>query len=368
MSSEVQLIQLSGSPTQLLLYDDGIWRDITPPATATTPQDVAAIKNHLSRVMTDLNANPASVNPAALGFRAPFVQLYRELIPTEVDRLLVRVANAAPPGEPPRLKIFGRGADWIPWELLHDGTGFLGTRFVVARLPIMPHNTGVPGDKVRPVSSVHNLLGQQALPDPLLAAWKSTFDAVPAGVQRTYPDENGANYPTLQELDSARQADVLHVTCHGRVRDDDKSYYWTLHGGSPDRLRYHVNNGTAKNAGLTNRPLVFGNACVPAVAGEDLDLAEIVNGFGASFMIGGALNFIGTLAPITNSVAIAFARRFYEHLFGSNGTGPITVGEALLATKRSFAHENLHDPSYLFYCLYGPPDVTYKLTPPANVT
>ncbi len=44
---------------------------------------------------------------------------------------------------------------------------------------------------------------------------------------------------------------------------------------------------------------------------------------------------------------------------GSSGATGLPVGEALRKTKESFAVEHAKDPSYLFYCLYGPSDSTY---------
>jgi hypothetical protein len=99
---------------------------------------------------------------------------------------------------------------------------------------------------------------------------------------------------------------------------------------------------------------VFGNAC--ASAGADL---AALQGFGASFMVGGALNFVGTFAPITKTMAVEFAKRFYANLFGDNVRPPLPIGEALRATKASFVAQSCTDPSYLFYCLYGPCDSTY---------
>jgi hypothetical protein len=57
-------------------------------------------------------------------------------------------------------------------------------------------------------------------------------------------------------------------------------------------------------------------------------------------------------------MAVQFAKRFYVNLFGNGGPG-LTVSQAVWATKKSFQAENATDPSYLFYCLYGPHDTTY---------
>jgi CHAT domain-containing protein len=136
-------------------------------------------------------------------------------------------------------------------------------------------------------------------------------------------------------------------------------YFWTLDHLNPSYFDYRVTPTIAQTVVLSSRPLVFGNACA-SVAAQTIDLASL-QGFGSSFLVAGALNFIGTFAPITKSMAVAFAKRFYERLLGGAQSPGLPIAEALRATKQSFADENCTDPSYLFYCLYGPADSTYRV-------
>jgi hypothetical protein len=148
----------------------------------------------------------------------------------------------------------------------------------------------------------------------------------------------------------------VHVTCHGGLKDDKREAYWTLDHTNPITFDYRIYQSFVRTLGLVSRPLVFGNAC--ASAGTQTDLAAL-QGFGAAFLSGGgALNFVGTFAPITRTTAVVFAERFYAQLFSG-----LPVGEALRRTKAGFAAQDLKDPSYLFYCLYGPPDSTYVAVP-----
>jgi CHAT domain len=143
------------------------------------------------------------------------------------------------------------------------------------------------------------------------------------------------------------------------MKDSGQSgYFWTLDHQHRNFIEYRITTGVAQATEFSQRPLVFGNACLSAAA-QSTDLTA-PQGFGGSFMIGGALNFVGTLAPITKTMAVTFAKRFYVRLFGSAEQPALPIGEALRATKESFAAENYSDPSYLFYCLYGPCDSTYK--------
>jgi hypothetical protein len=351
---------VSEGPPQVLLDDGGIWRDtVALPVFAPQTKLRADIEAYLSGVMKQVGqVPPIPVPPQGIGFRTRFASLMQNLLPPEVRAALQQATAVA--GPRPQLNIFFRtGAEWIPWELLHDGTDFLGLRFAVARYPIVLQATQMRGARARVVKQVYSLLARDVLQDAVLANWEGTFDGIapsPAW-QRRYP--NGAGiYPTLQQLDDARNADVVHVTCHGGLKDGMNEYYWTLDHQNPQYFDYRITTSIAQSAGLAARPLVFGNACASAgLGGADLGAMQ---GFGASFMVGGALNFIGTFAPVTKTMAIVFARRFYERLFGFGGNPVLPIAEALRATKQSFADEGTTDPSYLFYCLYGPSDSTYK--------
>jgi CHAT domain-containing protein len=298
--------------------------------------------------------------PSGPGFRSKFGELFRDILPVEVRDALRDAAAAG--GAAPQLNVFFRGAtEWIPWELMHDGKQYLGVRFAVSRMPIVAQATGVRPPRNRDVRKVYNILANHILQDNALTNWQTTFaiHAKNAGWEARFPSNGGGNYPTVSRLDEAVSADILHVTCHGGLRENPESgdYYWTLDHKSPQAIDYRITPDIARQFGLTERPLVFANAC--ASAKQPTDLAALQS-FGPNFMIGGALNFVGTFAPITKTMAVEFARRFYARLFGSAAKPGLPIAEALRATKESFAVENCTDPSYLFYCLYGPADSTYQ--------
>ena len=293
------------------------------------------------------------------GFRAPFKDLFHQLLPKEVRDELKRAVSAAQPDIPPSLKIFlTPGAEWIPWELLHDGVGFLGLRFAVARLPIVRAATEVRGPRARSVRNVCSLLAKDVLQGQVLDAWHTTFagysNANPEWKERRFPDGNGSGYPTLNQFDDARNADLVHITCHAGLKDGNE-YYWTLDHENTQYFNYRINTAFAEGVELEERPLVFGNGCASAATSN----VGALHGFGASFMIGGALNFVGTFAPVTKTMAVTFASDFYRNLLGAAGAPGPAVAEALWATKQKFSRNRCADPSYLFYCLYGPPDATY---------
>jgi CHAT domain-containing protein len=347
-------------PPQILFDDGGIWRDTAPVSIPETQTNLRQrVETFLSGVMRQVaQAPPAQSLANSVAFRSQFAELYRKLLPPEVrDALKTSIAQAGPTR--PNLNIYFRaGAEWIPWELLHDGTDYLGVQFAIARLPIVPQATEIRPPRARLVRKVYSLLAQHVLDQAQTTDWESTFtgyNPAPAWESR-FPFNGTGNFPTLTQLDEARDADILHVTCHGGLRDPGQSdFFWTLDHQNPQFFDYRITPSIAKDAKLAARPLVFGNACA-SVAAQGVDLVSF-QGFGSSFMVGGALNFVGTLAPITKTMAISFARRFYANLFAP---AEMPIAEALRLTKAGFALQKSTDPSYLFYCLYGPPDSTFK--------
>lgn len=353
---------VSEAPPQVLFDDGGIWRETTPVSIDETQTKLRhRVETVLSEAMRLVGQPvPVAVLPQDGAFRSPFADLYRKLLPPEVRESLKKAV--APPGQPrPHLNIYLRtGAEWIPWELLHDGTEYLGVQFAIARLPIVKQATEIRPPRARVVRKVYSLLARNVLNAADAAQWETTFtgyNAAPAWENR-FPFNGTGNFPTLSQLEAARDADIVHVTCHGGLKDENlNEFVWTLDHQNPQFFDYRITTTFAQESKLAQRPLVFGNACA-SVAGQ-ADLVSL-QGFGSSFMVGGALNFVGTFAPITKTMAIAFAKRFYAHLFGLDGPHSVPIAEALRRTKESFAQQNCPDPSYLFYCLYGPPDSTFK--------
>jgi hypothetical protein len=349
---------------QVFFDDCGIWRETS---TLLVPQTARQeVETFLSDVMRQVGQTPPTPFPAAtMAFRSRFTGLLRTLLAPEVRDTMKRSADEAELARStrPQLNVFFRGStEWIPWELLHDGTNYVGVRYAVSRLPIVPQAIQVHPPRNQLVRKVYNLLARGILQDPDRADWQSTFApyaSLNPGGECRFPTNGNDDYPTLAKLDEAKGADVIHITCHGGMKDSGQNeFFWTLDHRNPSYFDYRITTGVAQAAEFSQRPLVFGNACVSAAA-QSTDLTAL-QGFGSSFMVGGALNFVGTFAPITKTMAVAFAKRFYARLFGSPGQPALPIGEALRATKESFSAENCPDPSYLFYCLYGPCDSTYK--------
>src|ERR1019366_5118195 len=254
---------------QILLDSDGIWRDVTPRAgDAFSASGLRTrVESLLSTAMQPVSIG-AAVNPMSYTFVNTFKSLYEELMPIEVRDALDKVFI----GElMPLLKIhLHPSAEWIPWEMLHDGTNYLGLRMRVVRLPIMSQAATVWDGMPRKVISVHNLLGNHVLSAAIEQQWEQTFDGLGNGNGwETRHPTAGQTFASLDELNRAAAADIIQVTFHGGLRDDPNgSYYWSLDQTAGFSFDYRIAADTLATLKLTSRPLVFGNACAAAVGGN----------------------------------------------------------------------------------------------------
>lgn len=365
--ADVELMALPPiSPTapdarpQMFLLEGRQWRNITPVEGDVFSRKTyqAAIETYLDDVMQQIGVN-AAVDPRDPGFWSEFAGFYNDLMPINVRDHLASILGAG--GTPVLVVHVHQETEWIPWELLHDGTDYLGLRMQIVRIPITKHGSVAPPAK-RDNFLVHNLLGNQILDAALTAKWEQTFAAVLNGgqaMEKRCPDAAAGTFASVAQLKEADKADIIHITCHGGLRNtQNMELYWTLDHTSAQKFKFSIDRTRIDTLNFTKQPLVFGNACSAAQAG--VGERGALMGFGGRFLSRGALNFIGTVAPISQDTAIDFATAFYRNLLTSAPARPI--GAALLATKQEFVAANKPDPSYLFYCLYGPHDVTYQPT------
>jgi len=290
--------------------------------------------------------------------------LFKTVLPDATQNILSDTLDDTHGDRIPTLRIYSDPVfDHVPWELLRDDTDFLGVRCRIARMPIMSDPPSH-ADHKRMVRDIYHVLGKgvMALPDEgaLLSAWRKTFDPLPS---QAYPSSGEQPvWPDLDVLEKAWFGDILHITCHGL----DKAAGWTLDkdAGEPGVINDTIVDTLKIRDG---RPLVFANAC------SSVGSATVLTpGLAPKFISRGTLNLIGTFAPVTRDLAIRFAVRFYSLLLGTNGSGPAPIAEALRLTKKQFQDDAAklapgaaYDPSYLFYCLYGPPDSCFERAPAA---
>src|SRR6185369_6902003 len=124
--------------------------------------------------------------------------------------------------------------EWIPWEVLGDGTDLLGFRFKIARIPIVPHILEATNNQPYHVRNISSFLGRDVLDQQQREEWESTFAGLfnPPTVEQLFPPLGDVNFPDLQLVSQNYQnADIVHVMCHGMK--DQESVYLTLNHRSP---------------------------------------------------------------------------------------------------------------------------------------
>jgi hypothetical protein len=157
----------------------------------------------------------------------------------------------------------------------------------------------------------------------------------------------------------AREDVILHFACHCKTQDRS-SFLSQLHmtvAGEPVTLDVALMAAFLRREIRSHResgPLVFLNAC-----GSGQVTSAEPPGFPETWIKKqGALAVVATLCPVPDAFAFAFARKFYEFLFGEGEAGAPAPGrrgylaEALLATRR-YVMEHYNNPLGLAYVLYA---------------
>jgi len=341
----------------MLIHHKVAWRHM-PPASAKAPGDISqAVNDRLTEAVSSGNLNK-------LIGRAK--SLYTDIVPVDAQRILWEVGQQ---GDTILLIHNWPRHDWIPWEIMHDDDEFLGLKFQITRMPVltMPISHAIRdlgNGQIHEVESIRSVLGRNVVDGQageLTSAWQDTFAGIDAGPGVALSSEppvldGDPAWPTEREADDVEH-DIVHITCHGNIDYNGKKV-WSLTLQEPNPSRHYLDRDWVNHLDLgAQKPLVFANACGSVGAGGT---TEVIPTFGQEFVEKGAHNFVGTFAPVTKDLALDFAGRFYEHLVSEDED--LTIGQALLATKLDF-HQTAgqEDPSYLFYCLYGPPSARYRL-------
>lgn len=237
----------------------------------------------------------------------------------------------------------GTNAGWIPWELIHDGNKFWGSKFILSRIPKVPKEEFLPSDTTVERSpstylrKIVNVIGGD-LPSTIVERIKEIFT-----IYKPPVDIKDIEQATLSKvLQAIADADLIHFTCHGRTDDPPNPYYLQL---SDDRhIAYRLTLRNLESLALLPDSLVFVNACLSDTIDEFLGKLFT---FGWVFYKKGAAAYIGTLGPVPTEHAVTFSEYFYKKLQSG-----CTVGESLRHAKLLSGSDN---PFWLLYTLYGDP-------------
>lgn len=236
---------------------------------------------------------------------------------------------------------------WIPWELLHDGRGFFGERFIMSRHPryYTGQNAGpdpviVRGHLIGEVSinKIVNVVGGQILAE---TDAKDLF-------RRSGLSSEDLPKKTLNDLVAkVGEAHLLHFTCHGHLDPHMLRISGTLN--QSDNLLVDSVRLLPVQPGL----VVFANACdstFPTVA-----FGKFKN-FGWQFYLKGASVFIGTLGRVPEEGAMVFSKLLYDELRSAKDN---RLGPAMKRAKDQYKATG-NNPFWLLYVMFGDPRLQVK--------
>jgi hypothetical protein len=353
-----------GALPQFLVEKNGMWRLWEKEGAMPDPEFVKeTIDDGLRKVINQVIGG-ASASKSWYRMKQLGTKLYNLLLPTLLQDHLRAVQGAD--ADPPLLCIHSfKGYDWIPWDLMWDGSAFLGRRFQIARLPVGTAGHYLLDEQPRLVERVYNMLGEGVLTeDHCENRWQDTFALLPAAVSEERWPGNGRAYAMPEEcleqvVEDAVVPDILHFTCQGGI--ENGRVYWAFKEPFLERDEWICTEDLdfIGPAIAERRPLIFGNACASAAVAQGATVSEwgVESNFGRRCLALGAVAFVGTFARVTEELAVEFACQFYHELLLNKEP----VARALWNVKRSYESAGGGDPSWLFYCLYGDPGTRFEL-------
>lgn len=241
----------------------------------------------------------------------------------------------------------------IPWELLHDGSCFLGDKFFVGK--------NVAGLWVDYNRRERDHLRVLIIADPTEdLEWariegEGLYESLNAEVSADRLDVHlmvGKRITKLSLLNALKDRDVIHYAGHVYYSEDHRESGWLLYGDKILRAR------EIEKAGITP-DLVFSNSCLSYPAGSNspsdkpVDMSSRFNDLAGAFLKAGIANYIGTNWEIRdNRRTYDFALHFYRSIFEGKSVGE-SLFDARLHARRSFPSFDL---TWANYLLHGYPD------------
>jgi hypothetical protein len=153
---------------------------------------------------------------------------------------------------------------------------------------------------------------------------------------RLLPDVSRSKF--LSELENAQ---IVHFAGHGVYRGGDSKHSGLI-----------VSDGIISELDLTlslsGEPLVFSNACESGILSSQGKAGRAWSGLAAAFINAGAVNYLGSLWPVSDKLSQQLAESFYRNVFAKCATG-----EALRRARE--AAFDRRDSTWAAYVLFGCP-------------
>jgi CHAT domain-containing protein len=155
-----------------------------------------------------------------------------------------------------------------------------------------------------------------------------------------------ARIQTLRDAFDNGQFDLLHLAAHGAFSGST----------SADASAVLMEDGPFSAVELSPRiaaalrhssPLIFFNSCHSGRIGFSLTR---LGSWGARLVELGCGGFVGSLWPVSDEAALAFARAFYTAM-----SAGAPIGEAMLRARAAARELYPNDPTWMAYCCYADP-------------
>jgi hypothetical protein len=228
----------------------------------------------------------------------------------------------------------------IPWELLHDGTDFLGLQYEMGR------SLRARGPEWRPRGQndawqcliIANPTGDLPTASSEATAVKENLEA--KGIACDYLAEQDATFENVLECLSASHYDIIHYSGHIGRDEESQEYGLLLHGSqyfSSSAIKSHVRTPA----------IAFLNGC---------NSGEVVQGLTEAFLSTGAQMVIGSLYATPSRGAAAFAKKFYTEFL--NGT---SAGESMRQARLHVKGLENCGAAWACFVMYGDPRFSLEL-------
>ena len=279
--------------------------------------------------------------PTTVGRRDPFVAcgrgLFDEILPSrqyEVGVIREPLCNLQ------SALLVATNIPEIPWELLHDGTDFLGMRYDMGR------SLRARGPELRPQRQ-NNAWQCLIIANPTedlptasveAKAVKKSLEA--KGIACHFLAEQDASFDNLLDCLTASEYDIIHYSGHIAREEGSGEYGFVLHDSqffSASAIKKHVRSPS----------IAFLNGC---------NSGAVVQGLTEAFLATGAQMVIGSLYATPSRGAAAFAEKFYaDFLEGAS------AGEAMRQARQHVKGLENCGVSWACFVMYGDPRFSLEL-------
>ncbi len=224
--------------------------------------------------------------------------------------------------------------DALPWEILYPLDAGQDEGFLVERIPVVRRTYGQFRAFTVNVREPHFVVPSGGPKD--VAAEIAAIRSIVGGGQPI------TTMSAFLELVESGAMGAAHFACHSTFGFDGSRIM--LDDGALEP--WMLSAAEAQRALASSQPAVFINAC--RSAGTAPSYTSMM-GWAQKYMAAGAGAFVGTLWAVRSSSSAQFAAAFYQALMDG-----AMLGEAAHAA-RTAEHEDLLDPTWLAYTVYGDP-------------